>query len=77
MIEDGRAYGVAMAMQALLHTLERKKIFSHSEMIKMLDAVGEEISDLQKRGAISPAAAADAHRAVGLMHVPPKGARPA
>jgi hypothetical protein len=46
MIEDGRAYAVAMVVQHLLEKLEKKGILSRRERFSMLDEVCEEISDL-------------------------------
>ena len=43
-----------MAMQALLHVLEEKKILPRNERVAMLDGVSDEIRDKQKRSAMSP-----------------------
>jgi hypothetical protein len=71
MIEDGRAYGVALIVQRLLKKLEQKGILSSSEKVSMLDDVSEEIRHLVKDGAIAPSAGSEALRTVGLMHVKP------
>jgi hypothetical protein len=75
MIEDGQAYGVAMAFQSLLQLLEKKGVVLSSERTDMLKAVSEEISDMQKRGAMSANAAAEASRFVGLIYALPNDDR--
>jgi hypothetical protein len=43
MIEDGRAYAVAIALQHLRRALERKGVMTQPETTKMLDEVVDEI----------------------------------
>jgi hypothetical protein len=75
MIEDGRAYGVAMAVQSLLQLLEKKGVVLPSEQSGMLEAICEEIGEMQKLGARSPNAATEASRVVGLIYAPPNDGR--
>jgi hypothetical protein len=72
MIEDGRAYAVAIVVQHLLQKLEQKKILSPSERVAMLDDVCEEIRNLVSRGGLAPNAGADASRTAGLMYLKPE-----
>jgi hypothetical protein len=74
MIEDGRAYAVAIVVQHLLERLEQKKLLSRTERVSMLDDVCEEIRDLVKREVLAPNAGADASRTAGLMYLTPRKA---
>jgi hypothetical protein len=71
MIEDGWAYGVAMSVRSLLQLLQKKGVVLPTEQFSMLEAISEEISAMQKHGAMSPNAAAEASRVVGLIYAPP------
>jgi hypothetical protein len=71
MIEDGRAYAVALVVQHLLQKLEQRKILSRNEKVSMLDDVCEDIRNLVKRGVLAPNAGADANRTAGLMYLKP------
>ena len=70
MIENGRAYAVAVALQHLLRALERKGVMTKPETTKMLDEVVAEIGDLSSRGGLSAEAGADARRTIGGLYLP-------
>lgn len=69
MIEEGRAYAVALIVQRLLKKLEQKGILSRNETVSMLDDVRDEIDRLVKDGALTQGAGAEATRTVGVMHL--------
>lgn len=56
MIEEGRAYSVAVALEHLLPVLERKAVMTEADTTNMLDAVIAELRDLKKRDVLSPTA---------------------
>jgi hypothetical protein len=66
MIEDGRTYGLMIALQHLLRTLEQKGILTTQETIDMLDGV---LADLRASPLVAEAAA-DAHKIVGGLYLP-------
>jgi hypothetical protein len=66
MLEDGRAYGLIIALKHLLRTLERKGVLAHSETVTMLDAALDELKSIPN---LKGDAAADAARAVGSLYL--------
>jgi hypothetical protein len=70
MIEEGRAYAVAVALQHLLSALDRKGVMTKPETTKMLDEVVDEIVDFSTRGVLSAEASAEAPRTVRLLYLP-------
>jgi hypothetical protein len=70
MIDNGRAYAVAVALQHLLRALERKGVMTEPETTKMLDEVVDEIVDLTTQGVLSAEANADARRTIGVLYLP-------
>jgi hypothetical protein len=68
MIEDGRAYGVALVVEAILQKLEQSGLLTRNQRHAMLDDVCDEIRDLAKREVLSPNASADASRIAGMMY---------
>jgi hypothetical protein len=68
MIEDGRAFGATMALKHILGLLERKGVITHGELTSVLDAALAELGGIDQ---LSPAARAEAGRAVGLLYVRP------
>ena len=70
MIEEGRGYAAAVALQHLLRALEAKGIMEVTETTAMLDGVLGELDNLQKNGVMSPEVNAAARKAVGIMYLP-------
>jgi hypothetical protein len=68
MINDGRSYGVAVALRMILNALEGKGVLSRSEIGEMLDSAREEIDELKQRQVLSADAADDAARAICLLY---------
>lgn len=65
-------YGLMVALQHLLRTLESKGVLSKSETVAMLDGVLDELraTDFQ------PGAAAEAHKTVGALYLPKRSGLP-
>jgi hypothetical protein len=66
MIEDGRAFGATVALKHILGLLERKGLVTNGEITKVLDAALDELKGVST---LTPAAHAEAGRAVGLLYV--------
>jgi hypothetical protein len=76
MINEGRGYGVAVALRLILNKLVGKGVLSRPEVMAMLDSACEEIGDLQRRHVLSPGAASEAGRTVGLLYLPDNVCQP-
>jgi hypothetical protein len=70
MIEEGRAYAVAVALQHLLRAIERKGVMTKTETTQMLDDVVDELVDLTNKGVLSAEASAEARRTIGGLYLP-------
>jgi len=68
MIEEGRAYSVAVALEYLLRVLERKGVMTQADTTNMLDTVIAELRDLKNRDVLSPMASAEASTTIGGMY---------
>ena len=64
MIEDGRAYGVTIALKHILGLLERKGVFTNAERFQVLDDALEELYGLP----LTPTAKAEAGNTVGALY---------
>lgn len=70
MIEDGRAFGLTIALKHILAHLERKGIIGTKELTDLLDAAQAELKVISKRpGVIAPEAVAEAGRGIGYLYV--------
>jgi hypothetical protein len=75
MIEDGRAFGVNLALKHILALLERKGLVSQSELTDVLDVALEELQTIANRNhqdqspVMAPEAVAEAGRAIGSLYV--------
>jgi hypothetical protein len=72
MLEEGRAYALAIAVQHLLRLLERRGIVSAGETRSMLDSALEELNDLIKRQVLSATAGAEGAKTIGALYLPSK-----
>ena len=54
MIEDGRAYAVALIIQGLLKRLEQKGVLSRSEKVSMLDDISDQIRQQAQEEILGP-----------------------
>ena len=66
MIEDGRAYGLMIALKHLLRTLEHKGVLSQTETFAMLDNALEVLRGIPP---LAGPAGADAATTVGGLYV--------
>jgi len=69
--DEGRGYGVAIALQHLMHLLVRKGVISQAELLAVHDGAQAEISRLGLDHVMSRDAAGNAARTVGLLVTPP------
>jgi hypothetical protein len=69
MVEEGRGYAAAIALQHLLRILEAKGIMEAAETTAMLDGVLGELDNLQKNGVMSPEVNVAARKAIGIMYL--------
>ena len=70
MIEEGRGYAAAIALQHLLRTLEAKGIIEVTETTAMLEGVLDELDELGKNRIMSPEETAAARKTIGMMYLP-------
>ena len=68
MIEDGRVYGLGIAMQRLLRCLEAKGLLGRAEVQALLDEATDQLRNMDKN-VIDDAAKANAAKAIGLLHL--------
>jgi hypothetical protein len=66
MIEDGRAFGLTIAMKHLLNRLEDKEIVTAAERQKMLDAA---LNEMYEVTTLSSEAKVQAGRGIGYLFV--------
>jgi len=69
MIGDGRAYGLAIAVQHILRLLENKGVLTREDTTGMLDAALEELKTMP----LSPTELADAAKTIGALYLPTRG----
>ncbi|WP_374576928.1 hypothetical protein [Phenylobacterium sp.] len=69
MIEEGRAYALAIAMQHLLRHLERKGVLNQADTTRLLDASIEQLNQLPA-DRMDPESRADGARTLGLLYCP-------
>jgi hypothetical protein len=68
MIDDGRAYGVTLALKHILGLLERNGVIKHGDVVGALDNALDELKGLSK-GVTTPDAATAAGNAIGLLYI--------
>jgi hypothetical protein len=68
MIDDGRAYGVALALKHILGLLERSGVIEHRDLGGVLDDALAELKSLGE-GVIAPEAGAAAAKTIGLLYL--------
>ncbi len=66
MIEDGRAYGIAIALKHILGLLESKRLLAQGERTKVLDAA---LGELDGITTLTPTARAEASKTIGALYL--------
>jgi hypothetical protein len=68
MIEDGREFGLMLALRHLLGRLESKGMMSYPETQRMLDQALGDVKRLRIEDKLTQKAAADATRVIGELY---------
>lgn len=67
MIEDGRTFGVEIALKNLLRLVERKGVLERGEVVNLLDI---SLDEIRNSDALTPDGKAEAARAIGGLYLP-------